>query len=125
MDSLAAGGINADKPDPSIIAKTDSLPLHRYDWWATPAMLPAQFAHKSLPPAGKPMPWAEWDMKAPVSDYTVHLNKRQVDFLLEGGLRGGPGRLSQDQQARRRLGAHLVVHHAYAQLAARGRPRAL
>ncbi|KAL6153855.1 hypothetical protein ACJQWK_02047 [Exserohilum turcicum] len=93
LDSLAAGDINAEEPDPAIIRRTERLPLHRYDWWAAPGKPPAPFldAAKLLSPAGKPMPWAEWDLKAPVSDYTIHLTTTQVDFLLNEATKGADG----------------------------------
>ena len=34
------------------------------------------------------MPWAEWDVKAPVSDYTIHLNTTQVNFLWNEATKG-------------------------------------
>lgn len=90
LDNLAAGDINAEEPDLNIIRRTERLPLHRYDWWAAPGKPPAPFldAAKLVSPAGKPMPWAEWDLKAPVSDYTIHLNTTQVDFLLKEATKG-------------------------------------
>ncbi|KAI8281167.1 hypothetical protein K4K60_004401 [Colletotrichum sp. SAR11_57] len=95
--NFAAGDINADEPDPAIIRRTDRLPLHRYDWWAAPGKPPAPFleADKLVSPAGKPMPWAEWDLKAPVSDYTVHLNTKQVDFLWKEATKGTEVRKSE------------------------------
>ena len=93
LDNLAAGDINAEEPDPAIIRRTEHLPLHRYDWWAAPGKPPAPFldAAKLVPPAGKPMPWAEWDLEAPVSDYTIHLNTMQVDFLLNEATKNSDG----------------------------------
>lgn len=93
LDNLAAGDINAEEPDPAIIKRTECLPLHRYDWWAEPGKPPAPFldAAKLVPPAGKPMPWAEWDLEAPISDYTIHLNTTQIEFLLEEATKGTDG----------------------------------
>jgi hypothetical protein len=93
LDSFAAGDINFEEPDPAIIRRTERLPLHRYDWWAAPGKPPASFvgAAKLVPPAGKPMPWDEWDLEAPVSDYTIHLNTSQVDFLLNEATKGTDG----------------------------------
>ncbi|KAF5851700.1 hypothetical protein GGP41_000416 [Bipolaris sorokiniana] len=74
LDNLAAGDINAEE----------------YDWWAAPGKPPAPFldAANLVSPAGKPMPWTEWDLKVPVSDYTIHLNTAQVDFLLNEATKG-------------------------------------
>ncbi|KDN72237.1 putative transferase [Colletotrichum sublineola] len=90
LDNFAAGDINAEEPDPAIIRRTESLPLHRYDWWAAPGKPPPAFLDMAepVPLAGKPIPWAEWDLEAPVSDYTVHLNKEQVDFLWDEATNG-------------------------------------
>jgi hypothetical protein len=93
LDNLAAGDINVEEPELAIVRRTEGLPLHRYDWWAAPGKPPAPFLYAARPvsPAGKPMPWAEWDLKAPVSDYTIHLNTTQVDFLLNEATKGTDG----------------------------------
>ncbi|GKT88729.1 transferase [Colletotrichum tofieldiae] len=93
LDKLAAGDINADQPDLAIMRHVEGLPLHRYDWWAAPGKPPAPLLDETrpLPPAGKAMPWAEWDVKAPVSDYTVHLDREQVEFLWKESTKGGEG----------------------------------
>jgi len=80
LDACAAGDINANEADPSIMENALALPLHRYDWWAPPGKPPAVFPH-DLPPAGKPMPWIEWDTKAPVEQYTIHFTYDQIDHL--------------------------------------------
>ncbi|KAH7127757.1 transferase family protein, partial [Dactylonectria estremocensis] len=87
LDSLAAGDINADGPNSALIEHTSSLPLHRYDWWAPslnapwPTDAPDVFQGEDLAPAGQVMPWSEWDVNAPVSNYIVHLSHDQVEFL--------------------------------------------
>ncbi|KAM0433404.1 hypothetical protein ACHAPT_004282 [Fusarium lateritium] len=87
LDNQAAGDINAEQPDEEIVQKAKSLPMHRYDWWASAAtcpwhvQVPAPFDTEEQAPAGKLMPWAEWDLSSPVSNYVVHLNRDQVDFL--------------------------------------------
>ncbi|KAM0703208.1 hypothetical protein Q7P35_009146 [Cladosporium inversicolor] len=80
LDAFAAGGINDEIADSDTMEKALSLPLHRYDWWAAPAQPPSPYP-SDLPPAGKPMPWNEWDTKAPVDLYTVHFSRQQVDHL--------------------------------------------
>ncbi|CAN9198940.1 unnamed protein product [Alternaria alternata] len=93
LDNLAGGNINAEESDPAIISRTGRLPLHRYDWWAPPGKPPTPFldAANLVSLAGKPMPWAEWDSNAPVSDYTIHLNTKQVDFLFNEATKGTDG----------------------------------
>ncbi|EEU36447.1 uncharacterized protein NECHADRAFT_94112 [Fusarium vanettenii 77-13-4] len=87
LDSQAAGDINAEEPDEDILQKARSLPMHRYDWWASaatcpwPFKIPAPFDTEEQTSVGKLMPWAEWDLASPVSNYVVHLNRNQVDVL--------------------------------------------
>lgn len=86
LDSKAAGDINADKADADIIRQAESLPLHRYDWWTSPGgpawatKKPSVFP-EDLAPAGRPIPWSEWDFAAPVSTYIIHFDRAQIDFL--------------------------------------------
>ncbi|KAA8646069.1 hypothetical protein EYZ11_001950 [Aspergillus tanneri] len=79
VDSSAAGDINALSADPAIVQEVERLPLHRYDWWTqapgssrTPRT-PEVFQNEDLSPAGKPIPWHEWDVSAPPLFYDVHL----------------------------------------------------
>ncbi|KAI8803570.1 transferase family protein [Cladochytrium replicatum] len=90
LDALAAGDINAQKPSSEILSLAKRLPMHRYDWWAQPGCPPEKFADENLPLAGMPMPWAEWDLNAPVSQYTIHLTKWQVEFLWREATQGLP-----------------------------------
>jgi hypothetical protein len=80
LDSCAAGNINFDFADPVVMKDALSLPLHRYDWWARPAEPPSPFP-SDLPPAGRPLPWAEWDTKSQVDQYTVHFSNEQINHL--------------------------------------------
>ncbi|KAM5475066.1 hypothetical protein MauCBS54593_001538 [Microsporum audouinii] len=109
LDSLASGDIEADTPDSAIIKQAESMPLHRYDWWIPspgcpwPIKVPDVLAGKEILPAGKPMPWSDWDVTQPVSHYVVHLNQYQVDLIVKCSKRSSdgpstgtaPGRLSQ------------------------------
>lgn len=87
LDDAAAGDINAATPDESIIEQTKSLPFHRYDWWNVPpdsplkTRIPEAFRNQDIPPAGKQLPWSEWDTKARVSHYIVHLSREQVEKI--------------------------------------------
>lgn len=92
VDSHAAGDIDAGQPDNNLAEQTRELPLHRYDWWASsegapwPLETPSVFlenstGESSLPPAGKAMPWPEWDVKQHVSHYTIHLTHDQIEHL--------------------------------------------
>lgn len=85
LDAFAAGDISADDADPSVMEDALQLPLHRYDWWAPPAQPPSPFT-LDLPLAGKQLPWAEWDTNAPVDQYTVHFNRKQIDHLWQSAI---------------------------------------
>jgi len=80
LDALAAGSVNHENADSEIMEDAMDLPLHRYDWWASPAHPPSIFP-SDLPLAGIPMPWNEWDTQAPVDKYTVHFSRQQIDHL--------------------------------------------
>lgn len=90
VDRLAAGDINSEEPDGEILERAMNMPMNRYDWWAAPGSPPNVFQGQDLKPAGKPMPWQEWDVKAPLSSYVVHLTKEQVDYLWEEARRDQP-----------------------------------
>ncbi|KAM0201865.1 hypothetical protein ACHAPI_001921 [Fusarium lateritium] len=101
IDNDAAGDINADHPNEFIVQQALSLPMNRYDWWAPestppwPFTVPAPFNTKDLQPAGKAMPWVEWDFTSPVSNYVVHLTREQVNFLWNKANESSPQKLSQ------------------------------
>ncbi|KFY07946.1 hypothetical protein V492_06670 [Pseudogymnoascus sp. VKM F-4246] len=99
LDSHAAGNINEDEADPSIINTARLLPLHRFDWWneakdpAFPSFLaatsenskpPSQHQNsKSLPPLSPstPAPWSTWDFSRPVSHALLHFTEKQLSGL--------------------------------------------
>ncbi|USP82310.1 transferase family protein [Curvularia clavata] len=80
LDECAAGDLNADDANPAVMEEALALPMHRYDWWAPPAAPPSPFP-ADLPLAGKPLPWVEWDAKAPVDQYTIHFSRTQIEEL--------------------------------------------
>jgi hypothetical protein len=86
LDTCAAGDINANAANPTIMEDAFALPLHRYDWWASPGKPPSVFSPDLLP-AGKPMPWSEWDTKAPVEQSTIHFTREQIDHLWKSATR--------------------------------------
>ncbi|KAF9884066.1 hypothetical protein FE257_002355 [Aspergillus nanangensis] len=101
LDSHAAGDINSNEPDQTLIQQAESLHLHRYDWWIEspgcpwPYEIPEPFRGQDWPPAGLPMPWSEYDSKAPVSHYLIHLNHDQIEHLWREASRGSTERLSR------------------------------
>lgn len=86
LDMCAAGDINAGKANSAIVEDALALPLHRYDWWAPPMKPPSVFP-ADLPPAGVPLPWAEWNPEAKVEQYTIHLSREQIDVLWRSAVR--------------------------------------
>ena len=76
IDAAAAGNIDAKSPDPSILEAAASLPVHRFDFWAsggpsTPEWalssteIPQELASQSQNiKLGKPAPFHTWDAKA-------------------------------------------------------------
>lgn len=101
LDDQAAGDINASNSDVEILKQAELLPLHRYDWWASasscpwPMTVPEAFQNEDLLPAGKLMPWAEWEVSAPVSRCTIHITRKQVETLWTAANRESKSRLSR------------------------------
>ncbi|KAJ5907598.1 transferase family protein [Penicillium taxi] len=96
LDNLAAGDINAESPDPKVMKQVDRLPMHRYDWWISTvgcpweAVVPDEYKIQDITPAGKSMPWAEWDSASPVSHYVIHLTRDQVEILWRDAVKDSP-----------------------------------
>ncbi|KAJ5273161.1 transferase family protein [Penicillium angulare] len=96
LDSMAAGDINAETPDPAILKQVASLPLNRYDWWISTAecpwrpLIPPEYRDKEIQPIGDSMPWSEWDSVSPVSHYLIHLTHAQVESLWKDAVKGSP-----------------------------------
>ncbi|KAJ7042989.1 transferase family-domain-containing protein [Mycena alexandri] len=87
LDETASGDIDAPSPDPKILKIAHELPIHRYDWWASADESPAPESSK-IPPhlapiadtleLGPPLPWNEWDVQAPVSNYLLHFSAEEL-----------------------------------------------
>ncbi|KAJ3786314.1 hypothetical protein GGU11DRAFT_589503 [Lentinula aff. detonsa] len=89
LDRTAAGDIDASLPDRDILSRSGSIPLHKFDWWASgtpdcpPFMLPeteipSQFADVETLELGRPLPWKTWDILAPVRYYVVHFTRQEI-----------------------------------------------
>lgn len=106
LDFKAAGDINGEHADPAVLEQIARLPLHRYDWWIStadcpwPVEVPGPFRDQENTPIGKPMPWSEWDCKAPVSYYLIHLSRDQVDCIWEDAITGTPNDPGADRISR-------------------------
>lgn len=87
----AAGAVDAAEPDQTLVEISRSLPIHRYDWWASAENAPEVFypwtqkpkaLHDAkVPAAGEKMPWRDWDMKTPTSHYRVHFSPTEIDGM--------------------------------------------
>lgn len=86
-----AGLTGSHEPDADKVALARSLPMHRYDWWATnapgyPAWATASSdatkpqdreEMRKLSPSTFP-PWPEWDMSAPVEHVQIRFGADEV-----------------------------------------------
>jgi Transferase family len=105
LDNAAAGDIHDSKPNQNLIDIAESLPLHRYDWWASadhcpPALagetkIPQELEHTTIEPFGTPLPWKTWDLSSPVSDYLIHFSGEEIHSMWEeGSAQISPARIS-------------------------------
>ncbi|KAI0752545.1 hypothetical protein C8Q80DRAFT_1302188 [Daedaleopsis nitida] len=93
VDGEAAGDLACDAPDPTLLAIERSLPMHRYDWWASADGCPAPMRDATqvpdvlrgadLGPPGEPMPWADWDVFAPAAHFLVYFTPGEVRRMWE------------------------------------------
>lgn len=86
-----AGLVGSPKPDAEKIALARSLPMHRYDWWATEAPGYPSWATASsdatksedkgemrnLSPSKFP-PWPTWDLSAPVEHVQIRFGADEI-----------------------------------------------
>jgi hypothetical protein len=115
LDKRARGGIEDCVLNEEKVRLADTLPLHRYDWWATdaegypPFMMSTSENSKPADPAlrraaidssGEVPPWKTWDFSRSVTHAIIHFTPEQVD-----GLRA---RVNQDAQRCSRLDAVLA-----------------
>lgn len=99
LNLQAAGEIDKPEGDDALIKKGMSLPFHRYDWWAPaegcPVEAPEPFKSRPFKPTGKPMPWREWNVAAPVSRYMIYLSVDQIQRVWEVASTSGVNRISR------------------------------
>lgn len=100
LDRLAAGDIDSSQPSSEVLKQLDGLPLHRYDWWASAATcpwgmtIPEPFT-EDVTPAGRIMPWTEWDVSAPVARSIIRFTHEQVDLLWKAANSGSMSGISR------------------------------
>lgn len=87
-----AGLAGGPEPDPEKVALARSLPMHRYDWWATDAPgypawatgssdatkpKPEEQVDMRLSPSAFP-PWPTWDVSAPVEHVQIRFSADEI-----------------------------------------------
>ncbi|KAL1873256.1 hypothetical protein Daus18300_004076 [Diaporthe australafricana] len=85
-----AGLTDNSEPDAEMVALAWSLPMHRYDWWATDApgypawatpssnaTKPEDLDRTKLSPSTFP-PWPTWDLAAPVDHVQIRFGAEEV-----------------------------------------------
>ncbi|CAF9927671.1 hypothetical protein IMSHALPRED_007270 [Imshaugia aleurites] len=91
IDAAAAGNIDAQSPDPSILDIAATLPVHRFDHfasggpstpnWALPlTKIPRELASPAIK-LGKPIPYHTWDAAAPCSHATFFLSAAETHAI--------------------------------------------
>ncbi|KAE8453945.1 hypothetical protein EG329_007721 [Mollisiaceae sp. DMI_Dod_QoI] len=87
LDSFAAGDIDASSPDAEIQRKARELPQHRFDWYKQtanqpwPLDVPSDFDPKWELSPSDPIPWEQWDTKAPVSQRVFHFSAKEIQNI--------------------------------------------
>ncbi|KAI1290711.1 transferase [Xylaria venustula] len=93
LDAHAHLDPQATEPDNERMLRARSLPMHRFDWWATDAPGYPSWATESsnatkppptelsqLSPSTDP-PWPTWDMSAAVDNMQIRFSKREVERM--------------------------------------------
>ncbi|KAG6356749.1 hypothetical protein INS49_014623 [Diaporthe citri] len=106
-----AGLTGSPEPDADKVALARSLPMHRYDWWATDAPGYPSWATASsdatkpqgreemgkLSPSSFP-PWPTWDMSAPVEHVQIRFGADEVARIKQAAQATLPDEQQQQQQ---------------------------
>lgn len=87
LDAAAAGDIDAEFPDPTLVKQARSLPFHRFDWykkvpnqpWDVP--IPPDFDHTAKLSPSDPIPWDDWDTIAPTLHRVLHFTPAEVQHI--------------------------------------------
>lgn len=106
-----AGLTGSSEPDAEKVALARSLPMHRFDWWATDAPGYPSWATASsdatkpqdpeemrkLSPSTFP-PWPTWDMSAPVEHVQIRFGADEVARIKQAAQATLPDEQDQQQQ---------------------------
>ncbi|KAF9634229.1 hypothetical protein BFW01_g5124 [Lasiodiplodia theobromae] len=80
-----------------------ALPCNRFDWWISnagsplpPVEAPVELRDGPLDPPGTPMPWADWDLAAPVAHRVLHFGGAELLRMWQAATRdAGDVRISR------------------------------
>jgi len=111
LDAHAKLDPQASEPDGDRIDRARSLPMHRFDWWATEAPSyppwatasssatqpsPDELSHIRLSPSTHP-PWPTWDMGAPVEHVQVRFSKDEIARMKAAAMNSLPDHSSSPE----------------------------
>ena len=119
IDLAAAGNIDAKSPDPSILQVGAKLPVHRFDYWAAGASVPAwALPSTKIPPElashaqaikpGRPAPWETWDPTAPCSHTTFFFSAAETHAIHHRAAANTETRISHQDALLAHLWAALI-----------------
>ncbi|MCJ1459755.1 hypothetical protein MMC28_010134 [Mycoblastus sanguinarius] len=93
IDTAATGNIDAPEPEPSILRASSSLPLHRYDYWASATRacpewalpktrIPTELNAAEIDLSRSPvLPWETWDSETPVSHHNFFFSAAETHAI--------------------------------------------
>ena len=120
IDVAAAGDINAQHPDPSILRVAAQLPVHRFDYWASagPSTPPWSLPLTEIPQElasqqqdiefGNPVPYHTWDITAPVSHATFFFSPAETHAIYLRAAKDSEVRISHQDALLAHLWAALI-----------------
>ncbi|KAI1330964.1 transferase [Xylariaceae sp. FL0255] len=124
LDSYANLEPKASNPDPERIQKARSLPMHRYDWWATdapgyPAWAtsgsnatkppPDELSQTDLSPSEYP-PWPTWDLSKACEHMQIRFSSAEISGMKAVAVKTLPSDLADQRVSRQdSILAHLWI----------------
>ncbi|TRX88307.1 hypothetical protein FHL15_010811 [Xylaria flabelliformis] len=124
LDAHAGLDPRSTEPDAKRIHRARSLPMHRYDWWATGAPgypswattssnatkpPPDELSCTQLSPSTDP-PWPTWDLGASVEHMQIRFSKAEVGKMKDAAMNTLPSNLQGQKVSRQdALLAHLWI----------------
>ncbi|KAI0478149.1 transferase [Xylaria cf. heliscus] len=124
LDAHANLNPQVTEPDTERIQRARSLPMHRFDWWATDAPgypswatassnatkpSPEELLQTQLSPSTDP-PWPTWDLGAPVEHMQIRFRKDEVEKMKKAAMSTLPSDVQGQMVSRQdALLAHLWI----------------